>query len=61
MGLRRLRRFRRLRFHQSPEGDTIIAMVALAPREKRLRRLRRFRRLRFFKNPEGDTIIAMAA
>ena len=59
--MRRLRRFRKLRFHQSPEGDTIIAMEALAPREKRFRRFRRFRKLRFHQSPEGDTIIAMEA
>ncbi len=38
--------------------DIMIAMVALAPREKRLRR---FRGLRFHQSPEGDTIIAMEA
>jgi hypothetical protein len=56
-----LRRFRGFRYIKAPEGDTIIAMGALAPRKIRFRRLRRFRGFRYIKAPKGDTFIAMVA
>ena len=48
-----MKRFRRLRYIKSPKGDTMIAMVALAPRKMKAPEVLFFLPFFFTKSPSG--------